>query len=94
MNFNNFSKIDLSYAYMIIFIILCISMWYHTFIYDDCDVNPTKEKKYIDYINTSHSGLMRGLVFGIILGDTGIQTGIKNAAIYGIINPLFLYYGY
>lgn len=95
MSFVDFDKIDLFYAYVIILIIIMVSMWYHNFVYKDTCVKQTeKEKNYMDYINTAHSGMVRGLVFGIILGDAGLYTGIKNAAIYGVVNPLFLYFGY
>jgi len=95
MNFVDFEKLDLFYAYIVILIIILATIWCHTYIHDDKHViKSEKEKTCTDYINTAHSGMVRGLVFGIILGDAGLRTGIKNAAIYGILNTLFLYFGY
>lgn len=93
MDKSHVNQIDLYNVYLVVFIILSISLLYHTFIYQDDHVEKHK-KKYSEYMNTAHSGLIRGLIFGIILGDMGVMTGIKNGAIYGMANPLFLYLGY
>ena len=50
--------------------------------------------KYIDYVKSAHSGLIRGLILGIILGDYGISSGIRNGAVFSIINPLMIKLGY
>jgi uncharacterized membrane protein YbjE (DUF340 family) len=96
-----FKELEIFHVYIIVFIILSISLLYHVFIYDHEHPNNVKhaaekqkKKTYMDYINTAHAGLIRGLIFGIILGDMGVYTGIKNAAIYGMVNPLFLSIGY
>lgn len=91
--------IEVFTLYIGIVIILVLSLLYHTYVVDApvqlAEVKALiKGKTYRDYIDTAHSGLIRGLVFGIILGDLGIVSGIRNAAIYGTINPLFLYMGY
>lgn len=94
--------IEVFTLYTAIVIILILSLFYHTYFYADDplpipydDEKPIKkENTYRDYIATAHSGLLRGMVFGIILGDLGLVSGIRNAAIYGTINPLFLYMGY
>lgn len=87
--------LELFNVYNIIFIILVVSLLYDliTNLYDDTYVGK-EEKSYIEYINTAHSGLIRGLIFGFILGDLGLDTGIKNAAVYGMANPIFMYLGY
>jgi Ca2+/Na+ antiporter len=99
-----YNSINLFNVYLVVVILLVISLIYHTFIYEEeCEeiekdtqkiTKKAKEKKYIDYVNMAHTGLIRGFIFGIILSDDGVETGIKNAAIYGLANPLFLHFGH
>jgi len=51
-------------------------------------------KTNIDYLRSAHSGLLRGLLIGFLIGDNGINTGIINGAIFAVINPIMLYLGY
>lgn len=88
----------MNYIHTIIFIIGIITLLYHKCfdreIYNDLKAGGQKEKKYVDYINTSHSGMIRGLLLGAILGDAGIYSGIRNGAVFSVINPLMLYLNY
>lgn len=88
----------MNHLHIVIFIIGLITLIYHRCfdneIYKDLKEGGQKEKKYADYINTSHSGMIRGLFLGAILGDMGIYSGIKNGAVFSVINPIMLYLNY
>ncbi len=61
---------------------------------DTHDEKRKKQKKYTDYIRSSHSGFIRGVIMGCVMGDFGITTAIMNGAVFGIINPTMMYMGY
>jgi membrane associated rhomboid family serine protease len=84
--------------YFVIFIIISITLIYH-FIYDydtDDDEDEKKQtKKYKDYIKTTHSGFIRGVLMGCIFSwDLGISAIIMNGAVFGVINPMMMHMGY
>jgi galactitol-specific phosphotransferase system IIC component len=82
-------------AFVVIFVILLVSLLYHYLFVGkyDCASEPT-EKKYGDYIKTSHSGWIRGFIIGLLLGASPFEAAIKNAAIFGMVNPIAMYLGY
>jgi hypothetical protein len=87
--------------YILVFVVLLLSLLYYMIYgYEDVDhhnnqKNTVKDDKTIkDYIKTAHSGLIRGIILGLLLGDIGIITCIKNAAVFGVVNPIVMYAGY
>ena len=58
---------------------------------DDFSEKPT-EVEYKKYINSAHTGLIRGIIFGLLM-DRNLEVAIKNGAIYGIVNPIIVYIG-
>lgn len=97
-----FSQIEMFTIYTFIVVALIISLIYY--IYEDfyltydIETNTARDKAQKkttrEYIDIAHSGLIRGLIFGIIMGDLGLMTGIRNAAIYSTLNPAITYIGY
>ncbi|MGL5935646.1 MAG: hypothetical protein ACRCZI_08475 [Cetobacterium sp.] len=84
----------LFYVYISIVVILVLSLIYHFFIYRKlsipyatCEETDAYAKKFGKYLNSSHLGLIRGIVFGILL-DQSAQVAVRNGAINGIVNPL------
>ena len=81
---------QLHFVYLIICIILLISTIFHCYIHHKTtlpDKKITDEKDYKFYINKAQDGMIRGILFGMVL-DGGVSTAIRNGAIYGIFNPL------
>lgn len=80
---------------IVIFILLLISLlWFKLFDIEYKCVEPHKEKHSGDYLRTAHSGVIRGIIIGILLGASPIETAIRNGAIFGITNPLVMFLGY
>lgn len=82
--------------YLVIVILVILSLIYHTYLHGQIQI-PEDEKKcktrtYIDYINKMHSGMLRGVIFGLILNGS-IVTAIQNGAVYGTVTPLIMYLG-
>lgn len=84
----------LFYVYLSIVVILVISLIYHyvtykklSIPYADCEETDWYAKNYGKYLNSSHLGLVRGIIFGILL-DRSMGVAVRNGAINGIINPL------
>lgn len=85
--------------YIILFILLLISYLHHLITHKELPLPKAPNKKpkpktYNEYINVSHAGLIRGIIFGLLLGANGIENAIQNAAIYGTMNPFIMYLGY
>jgi hypothetical protein len=82
-------------AYYTVFAVILISMIYFYLIDRDYYKQKCEEEHtIIRYIKASHSGLIRGMVIGILLGDYGLVSGMTNGAVYGILNPVMVYFGY
>lgn len=71
-----------------IFVILLISLIYE-YSCDDC-----YKKKHSKYLKSSHSGLIRGIVTGCILGNFGLVSAINQGAVFGVLNPIMMHIGY
>ncbi len=71
-----------------IFIVLIMSLIYE-YSCDDC-----YKKKNSKYLKASHSGLIRGVISGCILGNFGIASAINQGAVFGILNPIMIHMGY
>ena len=82
-------------TFIIIFILLLLTFLYYKLfeLSYDCKDKHIK-KKYGDYIKSAHSGLIRGVMTGLLLGVIPLESAIKNAAIFGTINPLIMHMGY
>ena len=53
-----------------------------------------KNKKSIDYVNASESGIVRGCIIGFLLGNFGLTSGATSALVYGTVSPLMIYLGF
>jgi len=54
------------------------------------------QKKYKEnarYINPTQSGMIKGILFGTLIGG-GFTIGIRNGAIYSLISPIIIYLGF
>ena len=51
-------------------------------------------KNASDYINCMESGLIKGCIYGYLLGNHGLVSAATSAVIYSTVNPLILYLGY
>ncbi len=71
-----------------VFILLLLSLIYE-YSCDDC-----YKKKNSKYLKACHSGLIRGVITGCILGNFGIISAINQGAVFGILNPIMLHMGY
>lgn len=87
-------------VHYIIFILALITLLYHSIydrsIYQEIDnkyVDVYVKKSYADYIDTIHSGMIRGFLLGFLLGE-GILTGIRNGAVFSVVNPIMMRLGY
>lgn len=59
------------------------------------DINSEKkERTFKDYLKSSHSGMIRGVIVGAALGTNGIGSCVANAVTFGLLNPLMMYAGY
>jgi len=86
---------QLHLVYTIICIILLLSFIFHYCIYKQLRIPYDKlsdKKDYAFYMNKAHEGMIRGVIFAIILDGSLIAT-LRNGAIYGTINPLISYIG-
>jgi hypothetical protein len=86
---------QLHFVYTIICVLLLISTIFHCYIHHQIHIPDEKindKKDYKFYINKAQDGMIKGVLFGMIL-DGGIITAIRNGAIYGIFNPLISYIG-
>ena len=82
-------------GYTVIFILILITIIYH-YLFNkkyDCSSEPI-ERKYGDYIKTAHSGWIRGIIIGLLLGTLPLEAAVQNAAIFGVVNPMVMYLGY
>ena len=86
---------QLHLVYIIICVLLLISSIYHIQLYQrlpsSCDKLSDK-KDYDFYMNKARDGVIRGILFGIILNGE-LTTAIRNGAIYGTLNPLLSFMG-
>jgi hypothetical protein len=81
--------------YLSIFIVVTISIIYYTYLRPEDERLIEREEKIIDdYIRSAHSGMIKGLIFGIMLGEYAIADGIKHAAINSIVHPIVMYLGF
>lgn len=83
------------FIYVLICVILLISTLSHFYEYNNIHIPNDKingEKNYKFYINKAQEGMLKGILFGMLL-DGGITTAIRNGAIYGTMNPLISYLG-
>lgn len=71
-----------------IFIVLMLTLIYNMFFYSP-KMNEPKVKKYL---SSSHSGLVRGFLIGMLTGNPAVA--IQNGATFAIINPSVSYLGY
>ncbi len=71
-----------------VFVFLVISLIYE---YSCADCYKKKNSKYL---KASHSGLIRGVITGCILGNFGMITAINQGAVFGILNPIMIHLGY
>lgn len=63
-------------------------------VYDPESIKIDKYKTTDEYITSAHSGIIRGVISGILLGDLGVVSAIHQGALYGILNPLMSYFGH
>jgi hypothetical protein len=85
--FNHIDK--LKPAFLAVFIVLILFILWHRIIVKN--INKT-EKCLDDYITSASTGMIRGTISGILLGDFGITSGLHQGAISGVLNPLMLYF--
>ncbi len=71
-----------------IFVILLLSLLYELSC-PDC-----YEKSHSHYLKASHSGLIRGIITGCILGDFGLSSAVQQGVVFGILNPVMVHMGY
>jgi hypothetical protein len=86
---------ELIVLYTAIFIVVAISIIYYTYLCPEEEILIKREEKIIDdYIKSAQTGMIKGLIFGITLGDYVIADGIKHAAINAVVHPIVMYFGY
>jgi hypothetical protein len=79
---------DISFIYYSVFIIILISLLYELSC-EDC-----YNKKNSRYLKSSHSGLIRGVITGCILGNFDYISAVQQGAVFGVINPFMVHMGY
>jgi di/tricarboxylate transporter len=89
---------ELHVAYLVIFILVILSLIYYIFIYEEPAYHKDEESKkwhetFQEYMSSSHNGLIRGIITGLILGD-GLSSCIKSGATASLVNPLMTRLGY
>ncbi len=52
------------------------------------------KKELSDYIECIESGVVKGCIFGYLLGSNGITSAVTTAIIYGSVGPIMMYMGY
>ena len=93
------------FIYQILTVIILLTLIYmstcpnHSSYWFDVDNNEYTKKKrnkktFYEYVAAAQSGAVRGLLFGTVLGGEGMVSGIRNAAIYGMLNPVMYHFGF
>ena len=97
--FDNLDKLRLEF--LAIFIVLLLSVLWHLITHKTTAIKGVyaekkddSEKNLDEYISSAHSGIIRGAISGIILGDLGITSALHQGAVSGVLNPLMLYFGH
>lgn len=52
------------------------------------------KNEYSEYLKSSHSGMIRGIISGCLLGGFSLAPAIHQGAMFGILNPLMIHMGY
>lgn len=71
-----------------IFIVLILSLIYE-YSFEDC-----YKKKHSKYLKACHSGLIRGVITGCVLGNFGVISAVHQGAVFGVLNPIMMHMGY
>lgn len=87
------------FIYLLICVILLISIISQYYLYniiynpnDKTDDKPNEKKNYSFYLNKAQDGMLKGILFAMLL-DGKVSTAIRNGAVYGTINPIISYLG-
>lgn len=72
----------------VVFILLVISLIY------ELSCSDCYKKKHSKYLKSCHSGLIRGVITGCILGNFGAATAIQQGVVFGVLNPIMVHMGY
>jgi hypothetical protein len=72
----------------VIFIVLIISLIY------ELSCSNCYRKKHSKYLKSCHSGLIRGIITGCLLGNFGMASAVQQGAIFGVLNPVMIHMGY
>jgi hypothetical protein len=73
--------------------IILLSLVYYLLIHPDTYLED-KDHPPRAYLRSVHSGFLRGILMGIMLGSNPVQVALQNGVLFACVNPLMMYMGY